>query len=170
MYPSQNNFLFFSDKPQYLLPLVIYIFIHLRSSSLSCILTMSDRRNSFHTNGNQNFSGNPDQNYHIGDSRNLESWTNYGLPQNLPQPFSSSASYSTNNAVENNQEPNYPGFDYFFQPQSCQNGASISTYNTEISSDILARAANSQLTATAGEFIPNSSYQSSSLLAQGNDK
>lgn len=129
---------------------------------------MSSWGNNFHTNGNQNSSGNPDQNYHIGDNRSSENWTNYGLPQNLPQPFSSSASCFTNNSAVNNQGPNYSGFDYFsHQQQSCQNGASLSMYNTEISSDILARAANSQLTATAGEFIPNSSYQSSSFSTQG---
>lgn len=42
-------------------------------------------------------------------------------------------------------------------------------YNMEISSEILNRAANSQLTPTAGEFFPRSSYQPYNSQAQGNN-
>lgn len=42
-------------------------------------------------------------------------------------------------------------------------------YNVEISSEILNRAANSQLTPTAGEFFPRSSYQPHNCEAQGNN-
>lgn len=115
-------------------------------------------------NWGRNYNANRTQNlthsnYAQGNAEDsCEIWTDYevsngrasgsgrSIPQHLRQ-------YISNGTVQNEVAP-FHGTDY-----TLTNGQTA-LYNMEFNSEILARAANSQLTATAGEFIPSAAFHS----------
>uniref|UniRef100_A0A1B6EVN5 Protein shuttle craft n=1 Tax=Cuerna arida TaxID=1464854 RepID=A0A1B6EVN5_9HEMI len=122
---------------------------------------MSQWGRNYSTNRNQNFYQNSYSYYQQYDgNRTYENWVDYSVPQTNEE---GNHSYPQQSQTFMNGAGSY--FRDTASSGSNYNSSRVdeNMYNVEIDSEILARAANSRLTPTAGEFIPSSSYQSSNI-------
>lgn len=124
------------------------------------------------SNFNENYSHNQNSySYHEGSSSN-------GTFEELSTVTARTSQNTNNTNIHSTQTQHsmlfigngsrmYSGGPEYQLPRN--NQSRTPDYNVEISSEILNRAANSQLTPTAGEFFPRSSYQPFNCQAQGNN-
>lgn len=106
-------------------------------------------------NSNRNYYQHSYNNYsQVDGNRVCENWPNYSFPDNT-EGANSFPQTQMPIAIPNGSGM-YSGEDYYARADQIQSPF----YNMEINSEILARAANSQLTPTAGEFIPSLTYHS----------